>query len=134
MKFLLALTVLATTTAFAAPTFPQINCYEPAQQGGRGELAYTLEIRGRGEKVLHVVFPEDLKGVLKTDEYGCLSHPGRDPEIAGPKDSLKLCEGTGQRIGRLVPVDATIGEDDSDVYCDRAILDWFGTDDFSFMK
>lgn len=126
MKFLLALTVLASTTVFAQRHHDKIKCYEPAQQGGRGELAYVLEERGEGDRVLHVVYPDDLSGPLKLDrETGCLEHPGNGPEAADPKDRLQLCEGEGQSIGRLVPIEATVGRDEQTVYCERAIQDWF---------
>ena len=123
MKFLIALTILASSTAFAQSNRNRILCYEPAEQGGRGEIAYILEERGMGDRVLHVLYPDGLPNPLRLNNDGCLEHPSVGP---GPSNELELCRTQGQRIGRLVPIAATVeGGDEETVYCQRDILDWF---------
>lgn len=123
MKFLITLAVLVSSTAFAQMNRERIRCFEPANQGERGDLVYVLEERGMGNQVLHVVFPEGFPNPLRLDNDGCLEHPSQGP---GPSDELTLCPGQGQRIRGLVPVEATEeGEGEETVYCEREILDWF---------
>lgn len=127
MKFLLAFAFLITTSAYSQRVKPTIKCYEPAQQGGSSTLAYVLESKSsdRGP-VLHVKEPADLKGPLKLDEEGCLSHPGNSGVDMTTKDRLTLCPTDGQVIRNLVPVDTYInGEDYGTVYCEKKIEKWF---------
>lgn len=127
MKFLLALAIMVTTSAYSQRMKPTIKCYEPAQQGGSSTLAYVLESKSSEHgPVLHVKEPADLKGPLKLDNEGCLSHPGQPSVDMTTKDRLTLCPTDGQEIRRLVPVDTYInGEDTGTVYCEKKIEKWF---------
>lgn len=128
MKFLIALSVLASSSVFANDIQHGnwIKCYEPAQQGERGDLVYKLKSHGHSP-VLHLVYPfhQPLKLNEQTD---CLEHPGMEPEAKG-EHTLRLCESQGQRINGLVPVDAFMDSEDAEtVYCEREILRWFEAD------
>ena len=124
MKFLLALAIMVTTSAYSQRMKPTIKCYEPAQQGGRGDLAYVLKEENNN---LKVVYPQNMQGTLHLNNEGCLtqySHPTIENN-----NRLSLCEAQGQQNGRLVPVDSYIGRDDTgSVYCERNILNWFEED------
>ncbi len=129
MKFLIALSVLASSAVFANDfEMPRtIKCYEPAQQGGMAEVAYVLKEHGDSIRAVHP-FKQDLE----LDEEGCLAAPEieEDPEEdEGDEESfgatLKLCPGMGQQVNHKVPVEATYGSTTSDIYCDRTILPWF---------
>lgn len=135
MKFLIALSILASATAFAQENRRAIFCYESARQGGHGEVAYFLEERGEGNQVLHVVYPYELSGPLKLDEEsGCLEHPGGGSGTTTVQpDRLRLCPAQGQRINDLVPVEASVGRDEETVYCDKRIKRWFEAD-FNFLN
>jgi hypothetical protein len=126
MKFLIALSILASSTVFANNHRNEIRCYEPANQGRRGELAFILEERGMGDQVLHVVYPQGLPNPLRLNNEGCLEHPGQGQ---GPANELVLCRGEGQQVRKLVPIEATIGGGAPEtVYCQKGILDWFSDD------
>lgn len=130
MKFLLALSVLATTTAFAQYNHggDKIKCYESAQQGGYGKPAFVFEARNNYPGALggiDLVYPDhiDLRrddGCLKTDwdvASGSSMEPGR---------KFKACLGEGQEIGRLVPVEIEYQEEEDTYYCGRGILQYLG--------
>lgn len=135
MKFLIALSILATSTAFAQPNgeySKKIKCYEPAEQGRRGDLAYVLEdrrdrpmmINEKDPVVLHVVYP--FQQPLKTDGE-CLVHPSETAER-----KLSLCRSEGQTINGLVPFEAEYGRDEETVYCEKRILRYLENDNYDF--
>jgi hypothetical protein len=121
MKFLIALSVLVSASAFANP-HNKIKCYEQVQQGGDAEVVYVLEEKG---DYLYVKYPTELKGKLMMSQDGCLEQringtPGFDGR------GLELCPTDGQQIRNLVPVEATVGYQQSEtVYCEKSILPWF---------
>jgi hypothetical protein len=121
MKFLLVVSILATSAAFANVNDHKIKCYYPAQQGGDAKIAYVLEEQGNSG-FLRIAYPDIKGGPLKPDN-GCLKQPG-GPEILLDR-RLELCEGEGQEINRLVPIEASYGRDEETVYCERDILDYF---------
>jgi hypothetical protein len=123
MKFLITLSVLATSTAFAQSNRVQIRCYEPAPQGGSGSLAYILEERGLGGQVLHLTYPFH-QPLRYSTQSGCLQHPG-NIESPGNQNRLVLCPAQGQSVRNLVPVDAYLGDEERTVYCERRLLNWF---------
>jgi hypothetical protein len=128
MKFLIALSVLASTTVFANEhEMPRrtIKCYEPAPQGQQGDIMFKLEQRGNGP-ILHLVYPFN-QPLRLNEESGCLEHPG-NPDLTPPA-RLSLCPTTGQRINGLVPVEATLGQEEDTVYCERKIERWFDSGD-----
>lgn len=124
MKFLIALSVLASSTVFAQGMERgwKIKCYEPAQQGGSGDLVYVLKGNPRSP-VLHVVHP--FHQPLKLNELTqCLEHPGNGPAETMQPDRLTLCPGEGQQMNGLVPIEATYGDEESDIYCEKKINHW----------
>lgn len=133
MKFLVALSVMLSASAFAqgAPPDNKIRCYEPPRQNQTSQVVLVLEQVGN---TLKVVEPEEHKGNLILDN-GCLI-----PEPTVPtrptKPSLhdvneiakvqKLCPTQGQEIRKLTPIDMTLQNlPVSTVYCDKRILPFF---------
>lgn len=121
MKFLIALSVFATTTAFAQGMDGDryIKCYGPAQQNEDAELVYKLAVK-RG--YLYVVHP--FKQPLALQQNGCLEYPTLNSETSvHPK--LSLCPGQGQRINGFIPVEAEYGQEEETVYCEKELKKWF---------
>lgn len=119
MKFLIALSVLASSTVFAQDMdWKKIKCYEPAQQGGDAEVAYVLKAYRHDLKVVWP-FEQELK---LNEQSGCLEKPYY-PSIDG--QYLSLCPGEGQQVNGLIPVEATYGQEESDVYCDKKLDRYF---------
>lgn len=120
MKFLIALSILATTSAFSGVRPDKIKCYEPAQQGSEAEVAYVLLEK---EYKLLVIYPHEYKGQLWRNQDGCLEQRRHeaDTDLLG---KLKFCPGQGQTINGYVPVEVTNAQEET-VYCDKAIEDWF---------
>ena len=120
MKFLIALSVLASTTAFAQDMNDRyIKCYGPAQQNEDAELVYKLAVKNG---YLYVVHP--FKQPLALNESsGCLEYPAVASETAQPR--LSLCRGEGQRINGFIPVEAEYGQDEETIYCEKEIKRWF---------
>lgn len=126
MKFLIALSVLASTSVFANDIGNRnwIKCYEPAEQGERGDLVYKIKAHGQSP-VLHVVYPFH-QPLRLNEQSNCLEHPGNGPvETLEQPSFLRLCPTQGQSIDGLVPVEAIMGEEDDTVYCEREILPYF---------
>lgn len=125
MKFLLVLTVLVSSGAFAQGNFEQIRCFEPFDQSQDRQLAYIFRETG-SDQVLHIVFPDNLPNPVKRDEANCLVHPSVG---SGPSNEVTFCAGQGQNMDGLVPVSVTPeGETESEtVYCEAPIEDWFTT-------
>lgn len=118
MKFLLALSVLASSTVFAndMDMGRKIKCWETAQGDDR-EVAVVLKEHGDYLKAYHPV-----KQPLALDSDGCLAYPELTEAMGA---HLKLCPGEGQQVNGLVPVEYEYGSDDETVYCERTILPWF---------
>lgn len=124
MKFLIALSVLASSTVFAQgmDEWRKIKCYEPAQQGGDAEVAYVLKAYKHDIKVVYPIEQE-----LKLDrESGCLEKPYYPTETDSLDNRyLKFCPGEGQSVNGLVPVEVSYGQEEQDVYCEREIKRYF---------
>lgn len=120
MKFLIALSVLASSTVFANDIgeWKKIKCYEPAQQGGEAEVAYVLKAYRHDIKVVYPI-EQELKLNRQT---GCLEKPYY-PTLDG--QYLSLCPGEGQQVNGLIPVEATYGQEETDVYCEKPIKYYF---------
>lgn len=122
MKFLIALSVLASSTVFAQDMseWKKIKCYEPAQQGGDAEVAYVLK---GNRHHLQVVYP--IEQALRLNEQtGCLEK-WHSPEAETKGRYLTLCPGEGQQVNGYIPVEATYGDEEQDVYCDKKLGHWF---------
>lgn len=118
MKFIIALSVLASSTVFAndMDMGRKIKCWETAQGEDR-EVAVVLYEHGDHLKAVHPV-----KQALELDQDGCLARPYLTETMGA---YLKLCPGEGQQVNGLVPVEYEYGSDDETVYCERSILPWF---------
>jgi hypothetical protein len=122
MKFLIALSVLASTTAFAQNMDGDryIKCYGPAQQNEDAELVYKLKEK---HGYLYVVHP--IRQPLALNEQsGCLEYPSIHSDTSA-QPSLTLCRGEGQRINGYIPVEAEYGQEEETVYCEKEIKKWF---------
>jgi hypothetical protein len=131
MKFLLALSVLATTSAFAhnGISGDKIKCYESSQDGHR-KPAYVFEEKGRYggglNREIKLVYPDYHQ---LEEKHGCLvSKRNGEPTTEESRNSFKACLGEGQEIGRLIPVEIEHESENEDylgtVYCERDILDY----------
>lgn len=123
MKFLLALSVLATTSVFANDVGREqwIKCYDTAQ-GQNREVVFKLQAKHHW---LRVVYPFE-QPLAYNEQTECLEYPmvtSGSGEAMTPR--LRLCEGEGQRINGLVPIEAEYGRDEETVYCDRKIERYF---------
>jgi len=133
MKFLLALTVLATTSVFAQPGGDhgrdKIKCYESAQQNGYGKPAFVFEVERRGPPTLNgyisLVYPDQIQ--LEREDNCLESRHGESG--ANDHNRFRACLTQGQQIGRLVPVEINYEQEEDTYYCQRDILDWIGDDD-----
>lgn len=124
MKLLIALSVLASTTAFAHDMAGDryIKCYGPAQQSEDAELVYKLAVKNG---YLYVVHP--FKQPLALNESSeCLEYPTVDSETSA-QPRLSLCHGEGQRINGYIPVEAEYGQEEETVYCEKGIKKWFSS-------
>ncbi|MBA2405441.1 MAG: hypothetical protein H0V66_11765 [Bdellovibrionales bacterium] len=122
MKFLIALSVLASTTVFANVNDRYIKCYESPQQTGHHEVAYKFKTK---HDHIRLVYPDITVGYLSQVVNGevCLVGFNDEQEM-----TFRGCPGEGQEIGRLVPVEV----DQETVYCERSILPWFEAPDTNF--
>lgn len=131
MKFLIALTVLASATgAFANDRF--IKCWETAQ-GERGRPEYVFKVNHSS-----ISFEEDYRFLSLVHPFkidyleernGCLK-PGT-PGFENP-NYVKFCETDGQRINGLVPIEVEKGQWDETVYCEAEIKRYFHNHGFEY--
>jgi hypothetical protein len=134
MKFLLALTVLATTSVFAQPDNghgrDKIKCYESAQQNGYGKPAFVFEVERRGPPTLNgqisLVYPDQIR---LEREHGCLETDWNPSSTNTPERKFRACPGEGQEIGRLVPVEIDYQEEEDTYYCERELTRYLGDHD-----
>lgn len=123
MKFLIALSVLASSSVFANIDGDRyIKCYE-VDQGDR-ELEYVLEEKGG-----YLWLKHPFKAQLELNQERCLETKyGVDPVSMMGRD-LELCRGDGQRINGLIPVEAEEHydqqEEERTVYCEKELKRWF---------
>ena len=125
MKFLIALSVLASSSVFAFDLEDRyIKCYEPAQQGDGAELVYKLAAK---DGHLYMVYPFHAKMKLNNDH--CLETYYHNSDESFEYDEnrrLELCRGEGQHINRLIPIDVhEYNQEEETVYCDKEIKRWF---------
>ena len=123
MKFLIALSVLASATAFAnVEDSRTIKCWE-VRQGDR-DLQYVME-----EKNGYLFLKKPFYAQMELNQDRCLeTRYGADPVSMMGRD-LELCRGDGQRINGLIPVEAEEHydqqEEDRTVYCEKELKRWF---------
>lgn len=120
MKFLIALSILASSSVFAYDMGHEewVKCYDTAQ-GSDMEVVYKLKNKD-GYK--SVVYPFRQPLVLNPQSE-CLEYPLQTSSEMTAR--LKLCRGEGQRVNGLIPVEATYGQDEDTVYCEKKIWKWF---------
>jgi hypothetical protein len=127
MKFLIALTVLASSTVFAQGmgNAKWVKCYDTAQ-GNDMEVVYKLK---KYDRYINLVYPRDLAQQLEV-KHDCLVSDYRSPEASVENRRIKFCPTDGQRVNGLVPVDVSMGhdhddqEDEETVYCEKEIVKW----------
>ena len=132
MKFLLALTVLASTSVFAQGmgNGDKIKCWDSAQENGNRKPVYVFEEKGRYDaavkREISLVYP---KYVQLEEKHGCLVSQNDRPELANGF-KFKACLGEGQEHRRLIPVEIEYEydrqEEEVTVYCERDIKDFLG--------
>lgn len=127
MKFLIALSILASSAVFAEP-FERgkwVKCYDTAQ-GENRDVVYKLK---KHDHHIRLVFPESLAQDLVRDD-GCLES---DHSTDAFGNRIRFCRGEGQRINGLVPIDVTYGQEEDTVYCDKKIWHWLGNNDLDLI-
>lgn len=124
MKFLIALSILASSTVFAQTMDNErwVKCYDTAQ-GNDMEVVYKLK---KHHKYINLVWPRDLAQQLEV-RHDCLASSRNDTETFVDGRWIKFCPTDGQRVNGLVPVDVTRGHEEQEedtVYCDKEIVKW----------
>jgi hypothetical protein len=126
MKFLIALSLLATSTVFAQRMEHEkwVKCYDTAQ-GNDMEVVYKLK---KHKGYINLVYPRDLQQQLEV-KHDCLVTSYTDnSESVVDGSRIKFCPTDGQRVNGLVPVDVSWGHDQQEeedtVYCDKEIVKW----------
>lgn len=128
MKFLIALSVLASTSVFAQgmDRHHTVKCYDTAQ-GNDMEVVYKILKKGEYFKL---VYPRELQQPLQAEE-GCLetayNHPGSEAETLENR-KIRFCREDGQRINGLVPISVEYGQEEDTVYCEKKIWHWLRSD------
>lgn len=122
MKFLIALSVLASSTVFAQGMERDrwVKCYDTAQ-GNDMEVVYKLK---KDHRYINLVYPRDYAQQLEV-RHECLASSRSDSVDANRW--IKFCPTDGQRVNGLVPVDVSWGHTDQEeetVYCDKEIVKW----------
>ena len=120
MKFLLALTVLASSTVFAQRDHGDwVKCFDTAQ-GNDMEVVYKLK---KHDRWINLVFPHQLEQQLEV-RHDCLVSAQNDTDTLVDNRWIKFCPTDGQRVNGLVPVDVSFNQDEDTVYCEKEIVKW----------
>lgn len=124
MKFLLALSLLASTAAFANEHGRDYKCWDTAQE--RQEYpTYVFEVERyhpakNNYLQVELEYPKHIELERKHDCW-----VGRDegPTTTETKhgDWFKVCEGEGQSIRGLIPVEIEEENFEGTVYCERGL-------------
>lgn len=122
MKFLLALSVLASSSVFAneVANAKWVKCYDTAQ-GNDMEVVYKMK---KHNGYINLVYPQDRAQQLEVRDE-CLSTTRTEAVDVGRW--IKFCPTDGQRVNGLIPVDVSWGHDDQEeetVYCEKEIYKW----------
>lgn len=119
MKFLIALSLLVSTAAFANERGHYIKCYDTAQ-GDNMEVVYKFKAAYDWIKLIKPVHQP-----LRLDEQdNCLEYPILNSETE-LQPTYRFCLEDGQRVNGLIPVEAEYGQEEETVYCERKILKYF---------
>lgn len=124
MKFLLALSVLMTTSVFAQAMDGErwLKCYDTAQ-GSDMEVVYKLK---KHYQHISLVYPQDWAQQLEV-RNDCLASTRNDSETTFDGRWIKFCPTDGQRVNGLIPVDVSWGHEEQEedtVYCEKEIVKW----------
>lgn len=120
MKFLIALSILASSAVFAETTERGhwVKCYDTAQ-GENRDVVYKLK---KHHNYIRLVYPENLsQNLVRYD--GCLQSDNSTDALGY---GIRFCRDEGQRINGLVPIEVSYGQDEDTVYCDKKIWHWLG--------
>lgn len=123
MKFLLALTLMVSATAFANND-RYIKCWDTAQEDG-GRPAYVFKAEYDMEAVnrdLHLIYPFDFE---LHNYHGCLvgGYPSETAEMNNGK--FKICPTQGQSINGLIPFEVEERFFEGTVYCEKGLKRYF---------
>lgn len=120
MKFLIALTVLASSSVFAQRDHGGwAKCYETAQ-GNDMEVVYKLK---KHDRYINLVYPRDLQQQLEV-RHDCLVSAQNETETNVDNRWIKFCPTDGQRVNGLIPVDVSYNQEEETVYCEKEIAKW----------
>lgn len=130
MKFLIALSVLASSTVFAQGMEHSrwVKCYDTAQ-GNDMEVVYKMK---KHNGYINLVYPRDLQQQLEVRHDCLVTSYGPTEAVDGRK--IKFCPTDGQRVNGLIPVDVSYGHDEQEeetVYCEKEIVKWIKWADHS---
>lgn len=122
MKFLIALSILATSSAFAQRMDHDkwVKCYDTAQ-GSDMEVVYKMK---KHDHYINLVYPRDLAQQLEVRHDCLVSSHDDSTETSIDNRWIKFCPTDGQRVNGLVPVDVTYNQDEETVYCEKEIVKW----------
>jgi hypothetical protein len=128
MKFLIALSVLASTSVFAQgmERHHVVKCYDTAQ-GNDMEVVYKILKKHDHFKL---IYPRELQQKLELEE-GCLETSYYSPETGSEAfegRKIRFCREDGQRINGLVPISVEYGQEEDTVYCEKKIWHWLRSD------
>lgn len=126
MKFFIALTMLASVSAFAQryENEKEYKCWDTAQ-GERGYPTYVFEVeRKNGHIQLELEYPREIYFERKHD---CWVSKRMAPEASTTMnyDKFEVCEGEGQHINGLIPVEIDEEFFEGTVYCERGLKQIF---------
>ena len=126
MKFFIALTMLASVSAFAQryENEKEYKCWDTAQ-GERGYPTYVFEVeRKNGYIQLELEYPREIEFERKHDCWVSKRHM---PEASTTMnyDKFEVCEGEGQHINGLIPVEIDEEFFEGTVYCEKGLKQIF---------
>ena len=131
MKFLVALTMLASVSAFAQryDNEKEYKCWDTAQ-GERGYPTYVFEVSKENHYLqLELDYPRELYFERKHDCWVSKNNmPGGTTETSMNYDKFEVCEGEGQHINGLIPVEIDEEYFEGTVYCERGLKQIFKHD------
>lgn len=122
MKFLIALSVLASATAFA-DEHRYIKCWDTAQEEG-GRPAYVFKTEHEAENFngdIGLVYPYEFD--LRTHDHCLVSE--HHPSSVVDNGKFRICPTQGQSINGLVPFEVEERFFEGTVYCEKQLKRFF---------